>query len=117
VRLRSPYLSQWVNDVAHQLVVIHALLELRLDIIAGSRLHSLKVRIYRRIHAALDQMASVDQLGYLRALQHGGEDAAEASTIAAAWRGSQPEDDGVGIPFDHRPIRPGASVVSFVNDD
>ena len=79
------------DDVADQLGPIHALGELRLDVVAGLRADALQVGIDRRIDARLDQVALLDQLGDLRTFDDGLEDAAEPAPVAAAWRGGQAE--------------------------
>src|SRR5215813_11624165 len=85
------------DDVADELVPVHALGELGLDIVAGLRLDAVQVRVDRGVDPRLDQIALLDQVWHLRALDHGLEDAAEPAAVATAGRCGQPEDNRVGI--------------------
>jgi len=73
------------DDVSDELVPIHPLGELGLDVIASLRFDAAKIRIDRRIDPRPHQVALLDQVRHLRTLDHGLEDAAETATIATAW--------------------------------
>jgi hypothetical protein len=104
------------DDVADELVAIHPLGKLRLDIVTGLRPDAAQIWIDRRIDARPDEVALLDQVGDLRAFDHALEDAAEPSIIATARRCGQSEHDGVGICLDHLLVRHRAGVVRLVND-
>src|SRR5262245_312266 len=73
------------DDVADQLVAIHAIGELTLDVVARDGAHALQVWIDRGVDARPDQMTLLDQRRDLWAFDHHREDAAEATAIAATW--------------------------------
>ena len=81
------------DDIADQLRPIHAIGELRLDVIAGLGANTGEIGIDRRIDAGLDQESLLDQRRDLRALDDGLEDAAEPAAIASAWRCGQAQQD------------------------
>ena len=83
------------DDIADQVLAVHALGELRLDIIADAGLDATKVRVGRRIDARLDQIFLLDELRDLRAFHDRVEDAAKPSAVAAAWRGGQSDQHGL----------------------
>src|SRR4029077_18469228 len=74
------------DDVADELVPIHPLGELGLDIVAGLRPDAAQIRLDWRVYSRLHQVPLLDEIGDLRALDHGLEDAAETAAVAAAWR-------------------------------
>ena len=88
------------DDVADQVGAVHALGELRFDVIADAGLDAAQVRIDRRKDASSDQILLLDQLGDLRAFDDHVEDAAEPAAVTAAWRGCQAEQHRVGIVVD-----------------
>src|SRR5262249_33640397 len=73
------------DDVADELVPIHALGELGLDIVAGLSPDAAQIGIDRRVHPGLHQIPLLDQVGHLWALDHGLEDAAETTAVTTAW--------------------------------
>src|SRR5262245_44433596 len=88
-RYRAPALAvlqPMLDDVADQLAGIHPALELADDVVALPGLDATQIRIDRRVHPRLDQEAANDEFRDLRALDHGVEDVAEPSTVAATWR-------------------------------
>jgi len=104
------------DDVSDELVPIHPLGELGLDVVAGLRSDAAQIGVERRVDPRLDQIALLDQVGHLRALDHGLEDAAEPTTIATAWRGREPEHDGVRVGLDQFLIGHGAGVMRLIDD-
>ena len=94
---RSPNLSQLRDDVADQFRPVHAVGELALDVVAVPDVNAVQIRIDRRIDAGRDEVALLDQLADLRALDHRLEDAAEAAAVATARRCGEAEQDRIGI--------------------
>jgi hypothetical protein len=104
------------DDVADELVPIHALGELGLDVVAGLRLDAAQIRIDWRVDPRLHQVPLLDEVGDLRALDHRVEDAAEPATIATAWCCGESKNDRVGICLDDLLIGHGPGVVGLVDD-
>src|SRR5437762_17699 len=74
------------DDIADELVAVHARSELGLVVIALHGLDTAQIRVDRRIDPRLYEMLLHDQLGDLRAFEHHLEDAAEPAPIASARR-------------------------------
>ena len=89
------------NNVADQFRLIHSLGELVFVVIAGDGANAFQVWIDRRINARLDQVAALDQLGDLWALDDGLENAAEPAAVAATRRGGQAKQFRVRIGVDN----------------
>jgi hypothetical protein len=104
------------DDVADELIVVHALGELGLDVVALLGAHAAQIGIDRRVDARPDEVALLDQIRHLRTLNHTPEDAAETATVTTTWRCGQSEDDGVGIRLDDLLVGHGTGVVGLVDD-
>ena len=105
------------DEIADQLGNIHPPGQFDLDVIAVARMDALKVWPDGGIDAAADEMALDDQVGSLRSFHDLGEVTAETATITTTWRGSQPEQLGIGIVLDNLAVGVGGGVVAFVDDD
>ena len=63
------------DDVADELVLVHPLGKLRLDVVARLCSNAAQIRVYRRVDLSLDEIALLDQVGDLRGLDQGRKDA------------------------------------------
>src|SRR3984893_13883188 len=117
---RLPLLAELVpvaDDVADEIVAVHPFGELGLDIIADAGFDALQVRVDRSEYACPDQIPLRDQFGDLRTFDDDVEDAAQAATVTAAWRGSQADQDGVGICVDDLAVSGRRTVVALVDNE
>ena len=105
------------DDVADQFRPVHAVGEFALDVVAVPDVNAMQIGIDRRIDAGRHQVALLDQLADMRALDHGLEDAAEPAAVATAWRGGEAEQDRVGIGVDDLAIGTRRTMVGLVDDD
>src|SRR5262249_18013085 len=104
------------DDVADKFGTVHAISELRLDIVAPFDAHAAQIWIDGRVNARFDEVALPDQLGDLGALDHHVEEVAQAEAIASAWRCRQAKQDCLGISVNDPPIGGGASMVCLIYD-
>ena len=104
------------DDVANQFCSVHSIREFALGIISLSDGHALQVWLGRGKHLGSDQVAKVDQLLNLRALNQSVEDIPQATTIPSTWRCSHADDARVGVAVDDRSVCPRANVVGLVNE-
>ena len=77
----------------------------------------MQIGVDRRIDAGRGQETLLDEFADLWALDHGLEDAAEAAAVATAWRGSEPEQNGIRIALDDRSVTLRDDVMAFIDDD
>ena len=94
---RSPNLCQCVTMSPTSLRLVHALGELRLDVIAGLNADASQIGIDRRIDARTNQIALLDQFRDLRALDDRFENATKPAPVAPAWCCRRSKQDRIRI--------------------
>src|SRR5262249_41746765 len=105
-----------LDHVPDQVVGVHATLKLTDNVVALLSSNATEIGIDRRIDSRPHQEAAHDQVRDLRALDHGLEDVAEASTVPPDRCGGQPDDDRVGIGIEHLLIAACPRVMRFIDN-
>jgi len=105
------------DDVADQFGLVHALGELAFDVIACLGTDAPEIGRGWRIDDGRHKILAVDQFGDLWALDQYLKQIAEPAAVLSAWRGAQPDHDGVGVLRQHPPIGVGGRVVGLIDDD
>jgi len=105
------------DDIADQLCRVHSGSQFALDVVAASDMKTGQIWPCWRINSRPNQVTARNKIGDAGALDHHLENIAEASSVAAAWRGRQADNYGVRIRSEQAPVRRGSCVMGFVYDD
>jgi hypothetical protein len=105
-----------LNNVADQLGLIHALGELRFDVIAALDSDTFQIRPHWRIDFSARKVATSGQVGDRGAFDERVKNIPEATAICPAWCRGQPQNDRIRVGLDEPHICASAHVMCLVED-